>query len=859
MLAMLFGACACAEATNTLRSETTVLKLTEHGVIRAGDFQTPEQALRVLRKAEVSATSVPADAGVVWGYLSVDNRTTNRRWTLLSTNHLYQSITVYAVDGSGPPRRLQAMQPAWDFSSLLTLPLALQPDVRTELLVRMQASMMHAPYVRLQSEPASAGFVARFVIMSLLCIGALMALLVYNGFLAVALRSGLYGVYCVYLLAHGAFMLLASGLMPWLLPTLPLALSQTRPWALLSGMAMVWFAWRFLGRAAIPRWLRGVLLVQLLAMMVLCLLSLAAPGSTGGTAGVYTAIFMTTLLSIIVAGLMASRAGDRSVGIFLLAWTVLVASYVYAGVTLSVDSWRTVWTNIAPLLGGTVEMLLLSLALAQSIAQARSRADALEVESAQKTAFIGTLTHEIRTPLHAVLATMEAADAAAKHTPAQLPVTRGRAACESLYDLVDGLVDHASLSVSPRPHNAPFHLRALIDGVVLLFERRASQAGLRIDCSRVEDLTVNGPVVVARRVLINLLSNAVKYAGAGQVIITASVIENAGSDWLRLGVVDEGPGMPTAHPAPDEQTGQQNLAALYAGNPSAGLGLRMTEALVGEVGGRMSIDSAEGEGARITVLLPVSYRQIAPPQLVAGAATRALWLADDDAATREVMQRLPIPGVSQLSCFATADELLGALSLTGDWPAAVMIDLRLGGASGLHVLDQIRTDELPGVRALPCILTSANIEANAAKHAQARVAVVLQKPFDSTAVAAAIRDSEALMQAWQQLLLTGEALGADQLADAARLFVEQAHEDLQRVSAANEPAIRQSAAHRLLSAASALGLHDLASAARAVELAMGQASSAVDIAGLSAAVSAATRACDALQSGRGEVENPSAR
>lgn len=859
VLGLLFGACACAEAANTLQGETAVLKLTEHGVIRAGDHQTPEQALRVLRDASASASSVPADAGVVWGYLGFENQSEIRRWTLLSTNHLYQSITVYAVEGGGPPRRLEAMQPAWDFSSLLVLPLVLQPNGRTELLVRMQASMMHSPYLRLQTERASRSFVARFVIVSLLCIGALLALLVYNGFLAIALRSGLYAVYCLYLLAHGAFMLLASGLLLWLFPALPLALSQTRPWALLSGMAMVWFAWRFLGRAAIPRWLRGVLLVQLLAMLILAVLSVISPTSTGATAGIYTAIFMTTLLSIIVAGAVASRAGNRSVGIFLLAWTVLVASYVYAGVTLSFDSWRTVWTNIAPLLGGTVEMLLLSLALAQSIGQARSRADTLEMESAQKTAFIGTLTHEIRTPLHAVLATMEAADAAARTTPAQLAVTRGRAACESLYDLVDGLVDHASLSVSPRPHNVPFRLRALIDGVVLLFEWRADQAGMQIDCSRVEDLTVNGPAVVARRVLINLLSNAVKYAGAGQVIVTASVIDHAGSDWLRITVADEGPGMPAGHTAPSGHAGEHNLAALYAGNPSSGLGLPMTQALLGEVGGQISIDSVEGEGTRVTVLLPVSHHRIAPQPLAAGVAARSLWLADDDAATREVMQRLPIAGVSQLSCFATADDLLSALGHTNDWPAAVMVDLRLGDTSGLHVLDRVREHAVPGVRALPCILTSANIDANAAEHAHARVAVVLQKPFDSKAVAAAMRDSAALMQAWQQLLLTREALGADQMAEAARLFVEQAHEDLQRVTAAREPATRQSAAHRLLSAASALGLHDLATAARAVEQALDSGSGAGDVAELSAAVSAATRACKALQAGRGEAGNASVR
>ena len=553
----------CANPTVELRNADAAAKLIPDGVILSGDHASPALALQALRGARRSAVPVPADAGVVWGYLSVDNRTSTRQWQLFSTNHLYQSITVYALtEGGDVPQRLPPMQPALGFGSLLRLPLELAPGTRTELLIRMQATMMHAPYVGLQSQASVEALTARFVLVSLLCVGALFALLIYNGFLAVALRSALYGVYCVYLIAHGAFMLLASGLLLWWLPDLPLAWAQTRPWAVLSCLAMVWFAWQFLGRAAIAPWLRVVLVLQVLALAVLGLLSVVSPASTSATAGLYTAVFMATLASIILAGAFAARRGAAAVGIFLAAWSVLIASYVYAGVSLSVDAWRTVWTNIAPLLGGTVEMLLLSLALAQSIARARSRAKFLSAESAQKSAFIGTITHEIRTPLHAVLATMEAADLAARNTPAQLLVERGRAACESLYDLVDGLVDHASVSVSPKLDNAPLRLRALVDSVVLLFEARAHAAGVQLDASRVEDVTVTGPVIVLRRVLINLLSNAVKHAGPGTVMVAAAVVDGAPGKQVRLQVVDAGAGMPAEHPALRGQATGPDLGAL---------------------------------------------------------------------------------------------------------------------------------------------------------------------------------------------------------------------------------------------------------------------------------------------------------
>ena len=838
-----------AGAGQPLNALDSVVHLDRQGVILLGDFATPAQALAAAQRVAPSMRKVPADAGVVWGYLAVQNNTSHTDWALLTTNHLYQSITVYRHAASGEGlRQLPAMQAAPRASSLLQLPVEIGPGESVELLIRMQSAMMHAPYLRLQSQQSATDLAARFSLVTVLCLGALAALLIYNGFLAIALRSGLYGVYCVYLIAHGAFMLLASGVMFWLVPDLPMALTQARPWALLSGAAMVWFAWQFIGGRNIPSVLRVVLLAQLIVMLILGAYSLAMPSTTGATARPYILVFMGTMLCIVVAAAVHWRRGAPAAGIFLLAWSVLVASYVYSAVSLSIEEWRTIWTNIAPLFGGTIEMLLLSLALAQTIARQRSRADALAAESAQKSAFIATLTHEIRTPLHAILATMREANDAARNTPAQAAVGRGHDACEGLFDLVDGLVDHTRIAVSPKLQDVPFRLRPLVDSVTLLFAARAQHANVELDTSRIEDVAVVGPAVVVRRALINLLGNAIKYAGPGKVLVTAAVVNDGAETRLRLQVVDTGIGMPADHPALQGRASKANPTAWYAGAPSSGLGLLMTHELLQAANGYLQIESAIGQGTTATVFLPVTQQLagLMAPGTPEDSAGAEVWLADDDAASRAVIKGMQINGVSHITAFETGSGLLDALNHAVRLPIAVLLDMRLGAERGLDVLDEIRASTKRGVATLPCVVTSAGLTPGDVQCAMLRCATTLQKPFDGVAASQAVRLAQAIMRAAEHLRRGLAALDPTAFREAASIFLDQAKQDLHQILTQADRARRKNAAHRLLSAAAALGLDDVAAAARSAEGVLAEQDQALDTAELETAMQAAIVACRAL-------------
>ena len=230
-------------------------------------------------------------------------------------------------------------------------------------------------------------------------------------------------------------------------------------------------------------------------------------------------------------------------------------------------------------------------------AQGRER----EAESMRRD-LITTVSHDLRTPLASLRAMVEAIDDGVVDDPPSMRryAAEMRRSVDQLVNLVDDLFELTQLeagAIAAETRRA--RLGDVVRSAVAAVELQASQKGLALSTELGETADVPCSPRIAR-VLTNLLTNAVRHTPAdGSVRLTASRDANS----VHLAVEDTGEGI-----AADDLP--RVFEPFFRADPSrsgsgAGLGLALAKRIVEALGGRISVASGPGPGARFDVELPV--------------------------------------------------------------------------------------------------------------------------------------------------------------------------------------------------------------------------------------------------------------
>jgi two-component system, OmpR family, sensor histidine kinase KdpD len=241
--------------------------------------------------------------------------------------------------------------------------------------------------------------------------------------------------------------------------------------------------------------------------------------------------------------------------------------------------------------------------LAVAVERSRLEAEALEAEAlrrsdALKTALLRAVSHDLRSPLTAILAS---ADALASPGLALEPEDRLalaetiRSETTRLDRVVEQLLDLSRLEAGAvEPHRELWSVDELVGQAL---------SGLGADATRVrvEIAPETPPVEVdaaqVERVLANLLDNALHYSPAGSGVVVRA---EPGATELRLHVVDRGPGLP-----PEEREALfQPFRRGTDGRRGSGLGLSIARGFAEANGGRLWAETRPGSGAAFTLALP---------------------------------------------------------------------------------------------------------------------------------------------------------------------------------------------------------------------------------------------------------------
>jgi two-component system sensor histidine kinase EvgS len=373
------------------------------------------------------------------------------------------------------------------------------------------------------------------------------------------------------------------------------------------------------------------------------------------------------------------------------------------------------------------EKAALEEALSQSLRQA-------EKASEEKSAFLARMSHDIRTPLNAILGMLEI-----ERKPHPSLEVAWQAAL-TLRDLVGDILDLSrieagELHLAPARHN----LHEIMETAAAIFARSAQEKGLawHHDNAIPDELWCLCDRSRLNQIIANLAGNAIKYTHEGEVSLICRYQESI----LKIEVTDTGIGIPEAQLPILFQPWFQLDSSVPQ---SSGLGLAICHQIIALMNGEITIESTEGKGTTVSVTLPVVPCQIPekePLSLAPDAilAPRRILLADDFPANLTVMTRqLERAGHQVESCLSGQEALARLEHESFD---VLITDCQMPGMSGYQLCASVVLHYLLGRVTLPAMILGCTASALPREEEEARHAGMdrlLRKPLSEAGLRQAL-------------------------------------------------------------------------------------------------------------------------
>ncbi len=322
-----------------------------------------------------------------------------------------------------------------------------------------------------------------------------------------------------------------------------------------------------------------------------------------------------------------------------------------------------------------------------------------EAANRAKSEFLSTMSHEIRTPMNTILGMTDVL-AATSLTPAQSQAIKAiELAGGTLLDLLNDILDLSQIEAGGLIlEEKACDLLELVTRLVEMMRPDAARKNLSLRLDSADDLPAR--VLCCpdriRQVLVNLLGNAVKFTEHGEITLEIKKAEEQGVPRLCFVVRDTGIGIPIDKQALIFERFTQVNATASRQFGGVGLGLAICKKLTEMMGGRIRVESHEGQGSVFTVTLPL--HPVAVPEPVPSANQSAVrritgppgsvLLVEDSPTNAEVM-RLMLEGSNFDLSWAPSGQ--AALTLLRDVPYdIVLMDVEMPGMDGYQTTEALR-------------------------------------------------------------------------------------------------------------------------------------------------------------------------
>lgn len=365
--------------------------------------------------------------------------------------------------------------------------------------------------------------------------------------------------------------------------------------------------------------------------------------------------------------------------------------------------------------------------------------DAARQANAAKSRFLSNMSHDIRTPMNAIVGMTKLAEIHIERRDKVLDcLSKITAASRHLLNLINDVLDMSKIESGKMTLSAePFSLPALVENVLAIVQPQchSKKQTLSVETKQIRHEALAGDPLRLNQVLLNLLSNAVKFTpehGSVSFSIEELPQKHAGYAAFQFQIADTGIGIAPQFLSTIFSPFERERTAFVHKTEGTGLGLAIAKNIVEAMGGQIRVESAEEQGSTFTIALELQLQNAADEALACNKQLQGLraLIVEDTPADLELLKNYLREFGMTADTAASGEEALQFVA-TGEPYDLVLLDWKLPGLDGIKTARQIQSRS--GKRPKFVLVTAYNCPALETDAANQEIELLLQKPiFKST-------------------------------------------------------------------------------------------------------------------------------